>query len=281
MRTILTIIFILTLAFNNNASASLFAKNFIHVPIENAHDILGRSFAQNLNPNSIKVFCWNIKKAEMPAWQNEFKKYGNASDLILIQEAYRNQLFNQTIQSFEDMRWDMAVSFLYRKDHNTASGTMIGSKVEPTEVLVKQTVDFEPVVHTPKTMTIAKYPIEGLNSELLVISIHGINITRFETFKRHLDQAKVEILKHDGPILFAGDFNSRTKQRIHYMIGLTTELKLKPIEFKNGNQRMAWKFTNNYLDWGFTRGLKVKQAEVITSSIGSDHKPLRFELQVD
>lgn len=265
---------------DKNARIGVLARQYIHVPIEKAHVSSGNTFDRDFNPKSIKVFVWNIKKTEMPNWKDEFNKFGRNQDLVLIQEAYKNELFNSTLNSFQDMRWDMAISFLYRRDNNTASGTMIGSKVEPSQIIVKQTVDFEPVVDTPKTMTIGKYPIEGLKDELMVISIHGINITSLATFKRHMLQAKEEILKHNGPVLFAGDFNSRTNARIRYMLKIINELKFTPIEFKNGHRRMAWKFTNNYLDWGFVRGLTVKNAEVIVDSRGSDHKPMTFEVSI-
>jgi endonuclease/exonuclease/phosphatase (EEP) superfamily protein YafD len=44
---------------------------------------------------------------------------------------------------------------------------------------------------------------------------------------------------------------------------------------------MVWKFTRNYLDHGFVRGLKVLSAEVLADARGSDHKPMVLELALE
>jgi endonuclease/exonuclease/phosphatase (EEP) superfamily protein YafD len=256
-------------------------RYFKLIPENEAHSVMGLASARELKADSIKVFIWNIKKALLPNWKSEFETFGKNQDLILLQEAYRKELFNNTILAFSGIRWDMGTSFLNRKYNNQHTGTMIGSKVDPTEVIVKHTIDLEPVVATPKAMTFAKYPVDNRQEELLVISVHGINITSYASFKRHMAQAKNVIEDHHGPILFGGDFNTRTKRRTYYLMKLVKKLGLRPVEFKNGNSRMRWKFTRNYLDHSFVRGLSVKSAEVMPKASGSDHKPMLLEISVD
>lgn len=277
---------VLTIAivFNCNASAQdkgVWDRYFRLIPEEQAHAYHGEAAAPTLSPHSIKAFIWNIKKTEMQNWKKEFEVYGKDQDLILLQEAYRNKLFNSTTGAFKNYRWDMGISMLYIRDNNTPTGTMIGSKVTPTEVVVKHSPDTEAVVNTPKAMTFAKYPIENSPEELLVISVHGINITNYASFKRHMDQATEQIEEHSGPILFAGDFNTRTQARTQYLMKLIEKYGFKTVQFKNGHRRMRWKFTANYLDHGFVRGLSVKAAHVVGESIGSDHKPMFIEMAVD
>jgi endonuclease/exonuclease/phosphatase (EEP) superfamily protein YafD len=246
--------------------------------IENAHVIEG--VAQNLflDPKSINVFVWNIKKASMMTWSTEFQKYGQGKDLILVQEAYQNPVFEQTLKKFPEMRWDMAISFYYTIYNNQGTGNMIGSKVAPSDVLVQHTVDLEPGVETPKSTTYAKYPVEGSSKDLLVISVHGINLTSYDSFVRHMDQIEEQMGKHEGPILFAGDFNTRTKARTFYLLSMAERLGFKTVQWKNGDARMKFKLTSNYLDHGFVRGLSIKNAEVYPESTGSDHKPMSLEL---
>lgn len=281
------LILILSLSFIINFDATADEKNVITnrffkiIPESQAHVSHGSAHGREFKSNNIKAFIWNIKKAGLFNWQTEFERYGKNQDLILLQEAYQTNRFITTTSSFPGVRWDMGISFLYKRYNNQATGTMIGSVVEPTEVTVKHTPDLEPVVNTPKAMTFAKYPVENKPNELLVISVHGINITSFGSFKRHMAQAENIITKHDGPVLFAGDFNTRTKGRTKYLMDLINKYGFKPVEFKNGHQRMRWKFTNNYLDHSFVRGLSVKHAEVVGESNGSDHKPMFVEFSVD
>jgi endonuclease/exonuclease/phosphatase (EEP) superfamily protein YafD len=269
---------LLTLA-NAQADADSLADRYYKVvPLSLAHTSSGVPKEKMFKSDSIKVLVWNIKKAEMVPWKDEFTQYGKDRDLFLIQEAYQNELFTTTLATFKEVRWDMGISFLYRIYNDTATGSMIGSNAEPSYVKVLHTQDLEPVTETPKATTFAKYAIDGSDKEVLVISVHGINITSFDTFKRHMLLAKAEIDNHDGPVLFAGDFNTRTSARTEYLEDFVKELNFKTITFENGECRMKFKFTPYYLDHGFVRGLDVKNAKVDCDSQGSDHKPLMLEL---
>lgn len=251
------------------------------LPENQSHTYSGSAEGRFFKPHSIKVFIWNIKKALEYSWEPEFKNFAANRDLILLQEAYQTRLFNSITQSLGGYRWDMGIGFLYRRYNNQATGTMIGANVDPTDVFVKHSVDEEPLTGTPKTMTFAKYPIGGFPDELLVISVHGINLTSHASFERHMQQAQREIDKHVGPILFAGDFNTRTQMRTKYLMNMIQKNGLRPVTFKNGHQRMRFKFTNNYLDHAFVRGLSVSNAEVVGRAYGSDHKPMFLELSVN
>ncbi|HXH75968.1 MAG TPA: endonuclease/exonuclease/phosphatase family protein [Bacteriovoracaceae bacterium] len=243
-----------------------------------AHTISGTGSLKELNPLSIKTLVWNIKKAELPDWKPEFLQYSKGRDLVLIQEAYTNDLFKNTLAALKDYRFDMGVTFIRKRD-SSESGTMIGSLVDPLEVVVKHSLDLEPVVSTPKSMIFAKYPVAGLKEELLVISVHAINITTPWAFKRHINSATDEISKHIGPVLYAGDFNTWSEFRLRHLFASVKTMGLKAVEFKNGDKRM--KFSDNYLDHAFTRGLRVITAEVVPESKGSDHKPLHLELALE
>jgi endonuclease/exonuclease/phosphatase (EEP) superfamily protein YafD len=278
--------FVLTFFFLVNTSANATIRPFPAVlfkliPVHQAHAIMGSAREPALNPGEIKAFVWNIKKTEEKTWRSEFIRFGQQQDLFLLQEVAKTPTFEEVAATFEDVRWDMGISFLLRYWKDAPTGTMIGAKAIPSDVLIKHTIDLEPFVETPKAMTFAKYPIYGMRDELLVISVHGINITSFAAFERHMVQAKQEILKHEGPVLFAGDFNTRTKQRTRYLMGLVKELGLENVDFENGHQRMVWKFTKNYLDHSFVRGLKITKAKVVGGVKGSDHKPMFLEMAID
>lgn len=258
----------------------LVSEYFKRVPIEEAHTISGQARDLDFNSKSIKVLVWNIKKTQESSWKQEFTSFGHDRELFLLQEAYPNELFTATLNSFADFRWDMGISFRYRLYNDLPTGTMIGSRVGPTELVIKHSQDLEPMTETPKAMTFGKYPVADSRHNLLVINVHGINFTDFAAFKRNMSQAEEEIENHIGPVLIAGDFNTRTKERMAYLFSLMKKLQLKEVAFKNAEQRMKAKFTTNVLDHGFVRGLKVKNAEVLGFALGSDHKPMKLEVSV-
>jgi endonuclease/exonuclease/phosphatase (EEP) superfamily protein YafD len=274
----LTKTLLITLLFSSTAFASETEINnwlIEQVPEAKAHSSQGHAQAVALNSKSIKALVWNIKKSEETGWQGEFLKYSLNRSLLLLQEVYQTSHFQFTQKFFPHFRFDMTTGFKYK---GIDTGVMNASSVRPTQILYSHTVDTEPVVNTPKANIFTKYPIEGQADELLVISIHGINLTGFDTFKRHIQQITRVINEHQGPVLWAGDFNTRTKERTTYLMLKIKELAMTEVKFINGDKRMVWKFTKNYLDHAFVRGLKVKHAEVIANSRGSDHKPMVLDL---
>ncbi len=275
----------ITITFSVSAAAApqdkLLGRFFRKIPVSEALSTFGVARDRELKSDSINVLVWNIKKTQMSPWKTEFSEYSKGKDLFLIQEAYDNDRFLDTIKSYEGHRWDMGKSFTYTRHQNHATGTMVGSTAEPEEVIVTHTTDHEPITNTPKSLTYAKYGLEGTDKSLLVISVHAINFREFGPFKRNMLQAKAEIDKHDGPVLFAGDFNTHHKFRTNYLMGLMRDLKFTTIKFVNGHQRMRFKVTGSILDHGFVRGLTVKSAEVLGKAMGSDHKPMVLELALE
>jgi endonuclease/exonuclease/phosphatase (EEP) superfamily protein YafD len=134
------------------------------------------------------------------------------------------------------------------------------------------------VIFTPKSLTLAKYPVKDSVSEILVISVHGINFDTTAAFKRHMDRAFLMIKDHEGPILFAGDFHTWSNSRTNYLFRLCKKFGLETVAFKNGHRRT--KFNGYILDHAFVRGVKVQNAEVLGESQGSDHKPLLLEMNI-
>ncbi len=250
------------------------------VPEHEAHSSWGQARDHELDPDSIKCLVWNIKKTEMSPWNIEYMIYGFDKNLHLIQEAFKNERFNSTLNLFQNMRWDMATSMLYRKQNNTPTGTLIGSTAEAVEAWASHSPDTEIVVQTPKANIFTKYRIRNTDQTLLAISVHGINITSLSAFKRHMNQIADEIRGHEGPVVFAGDFNTRTAKRTNYIKKQMQLLGLNEVEFVNGEHRMTWPLSSSYLDLAFVRGLEVKEAEVLKHSRGSDHKPMVMTLKL-
>ncbi len=229
-------------------------------------------------PQRLKAVVWNIKKAERTAWKQEFDRYAEGRDLFLLQEVYERPVFLDTISSMVGHQWEMGISFLYRQYGNAATGSMIGAAATPLEASVKHSPDREPLTLTPKATTVAKYDVEALDTDLLVISVHGINFESTEAFRRQMRQVEGEVRKHRGPVLLAGDFNTWNEGRTSSLHSLVRRLGLSEAAYTNGQERMT--FNGWPLDHVFTRELVVHSATVEGGSVGSDHRPILLDLEV-
>lgn len=196
----------------------------------------------------------------------------------MIQEAVTTEM--EPFYALDGFRYDFGVSFAFRWNRDKQSGTLLGSKVAPLETWIARTEDVEPVVRTPKVLTMGTYPIEGSEHPLLLINIHGVNMTNQRAFERHLELSLDQIGDHQGPVVFAGDFNTRTQNRLAFMRErLIEQAGFSEVEFRN-DERMRAFLTGHILDFIFVRGLDVVDAEVLGQLESSDHKAMLVEVRV-
>lgn len=269
-------LFLLIMSLNAHAQRSLFAKQFSLIHESQAHESFGSTRDWAFDPDSIKVMVWNLKKGQEPNLDRDLKYYGQDRDLFIFSEGYLSPLMTGIFNSFEDFRWDMGVAFLYKKDNNTKTGTVIGSKVQPTSISVRHTADLEPFILTPKALTMGKYPIAGTNKELLVISVHAINVVTPNAFERHMQLAKEEMIKHDGPIIFAGDFNTNLAKKVKFLKKMTTDLGMQSVEFKDDKRMKSF---GQIIDYIFVRNLYPKNSKVLGHLKSSDHKAMMADFK--
>lgn len=254
------------------------AKKFEIPPLTESHIVMGTAQNSKLNGNSIKVLVWNLLKAERKDWKRDFINLSANKDILLLQEGYLNRRTEDTFKALRMFRFDMGVSFLYKKDNKTPTGTVVGSRVSPVSAGFLRTKDYEPFIKTPKTLTYAKYPIKGTKQTLLAISLHGMNFTRQYAFNNQINQALSLIDAHQGPVIFAGDFNSRTKKRLRFLRKKMQDRALKELSYLNDKRLKVF---GNILDHTFVRGFLVRNSRVLAKINSSDHKALELELVID
>src|SRR5690606_3557520 len=160
---------------DSDVRRKLFAKKFRVPPLKESHINFGSAESSALNPDSIKVLVWNILKGERKKFENDFKKMAKDVDVFLLQEGFHNDKNERIFTDIKGVHWDFGVSFLWLKENETPGGTIIGTRAEPSLYILKRTHDLEPIIKTPKTLSIAKIPLAGKDQELLVVSIHGLN----------------------------------------------------------------------------------------------------------
>jgi endonuclease/exonuclease/phosphatase (EEP) superfamily protein YafD len=250
------------------------ANRFIIPPLEESFLVFGSHQEKMMTAKSIKIFVWNLFKGDKKHWDRDFQKLIQGHDILLLQEGYLNQTMRNIFEASDQYLYEMAVSFIY-KNEQTATGTVLGSRYPSHRSGFIRSEFFEPFIKTPKTMTYAFYPFQEKAESLLVINIHAINFANFDGFKRQIDQALELIAAHSGPVVFGGDFNTRTKQRLDYLKKKLAEYNLAELPFRND---VRTSIVGLPLDHVFVRNLLIKDSQVLKSVRTSDHLPLLAEL---
>ena len=180
----------------------------IHVPQDDNIIELHSGFSQkSINPDSIKILIWNVYKGQKDGWAHDFDRLSTSMDIILIQEACLKNRFKDVF-CVDDIGWHFAKSFLYRTKDLSTTGVMTLSKASPFSTNYLLTQFCEPFTRTPKISLLNEYPIKQANNKLLVINTHGINFVGMTAFKSQILKLEKKIKIHQGPIIFAGDFNT-------------------------------------------------------------------------
>jgi endonuclease/exonuclease/phosphatase (EEP) superfamily protein YafD len=224
-----------------------------------------------LNPERISVLNWNIYKGQRENWEQDFKRYSFKHDVVMIQEAHlRDEL--KSILKDRHQHWALNAAFDYQ---DSATGVMTASSVRPLDICGQQTA--EPIIRYPKTSLVSYYPIAGMSESLLVANIHGINFTLgVAAYKEQLDNLHQLMKRHTGPIVFAGDFNTWSDERMQIVADLAKKLGLESLDYTNHNRTSVF---GNALDHVFYRGLEPVEHDTwhVTSS---DHNPTRVSFRV-
>ena len=96
------------------------------------------------------------------------------------------------------------------------------------------------------------------------------------TFFRHIDVVGLENVPDDGPVIFAGDFNTWSASRQAAVDDFMSEHGLGSIAFEPDLRSRAF---GRALDHIYVRGMQAEFAQVIPVTT-SDHNPLRVRLAI-
>ncbi len=244
---------------------------------------------QSLNDSSIKVLVWNIhKEGNSRDWVEDYGKIyeDKKPDIIILQEARLNTGLEHALKTGKEMGWIFSPN-IEERNHDTYSGVLTASKAKPHEQYSITTEGLEPVVKTPKTSLITTYKLSPSNKLLLVVNIHGINLANLEKFKAQLFKVVNTVNVHKGPIIFAGDFNTRNEDRLSFLYReLGDKLGLEAVHFTKEDKKEVkhFIFSPIPLDHIFysSKNLEVKKnsPDVMETIKSSDHKALFVEFKV-
>jgi len=256
-----------------------FGRRFDVPPLKESFYTWGQTSEEALNSKNIHVVVWNILKSKKRRFYKEFTSFGKKTDLLLLQEVSTVDKFFDALSFYDGHNVHFGVSFGYKKwGKRILSGTAIASRIPATDMGMLRTKDLEPFVKTPKVVTYVKIPIKGSENDLLVLNIHGLNMTKNSAFKRQLDECESMIASHEGPVIFAGDFNTSDMEKYNDMISLAQRMKLVPVAFLNDKRKKS-RFSRLVIDHVFIRGLDVTSARVLDEYKASDHKAMEMVLR--
>ena len=165
----------------------------------------------------------------------------------------------------------MASSFIYA---NIDTGVLTASRIEPLASCTQRIV--EPVLRLPKSAVISWFALRGEAATLAVVNVHAINFSlSLGAYRAQFDAVVDALSEHPGPIVFAGDLNTWTVDRIAVVDAAARRLALTEIAFTDDRRRL---FFGHQLDHIYTRGLDVVESSAIAVT-SSDHNPVMATLR--
>ena len=227
-----------------------------------------------LDPHNIQLVSWNIFKGNKEGWERDLYRLSDSRSVFVLQEAPKRAVETALANDpqIRDWRWQFAPGYKTRK---TQTGVLTFSRGDSGQSC--KLTHQEPWLRSPKASLITRYSLDGLGSELLIANIHGVNFTLGTTaYRQQLADLKRILLKHQGPLIVAGDFNSWSNRRNRAVDEVFNDLRLKQIDFEPAFRKS---FFGHPLDHVFYRGLLINSKRVHKLE-SSDHNPIQVNFRV-
>ncbi len=243
---------------------------------ENVLKSFGSAKSTIIEKETINLFVWNMYKGNKESWKYQFKSQVPYYDFFLLQEMLTTPEVLDIFSNTENLDFTTATSFLYTKN-NQRTGVATGSKYHPNWKKFLRSKKREPVLLTPKMTLFTKYSISGSDNELLVVNIHAINFVSSTALQSQLLDASEIIKSHQGPVIFAGDFNTWTPEKQKFLREITEDSGMTEVTFKNDTRIKMFGFI---LDFIFVRDLEILDSNVHEDLNGSDHNAISAKLKI-
>ena len=219
---------------------------------------------EGLDADNIRFLSWNIQKAQNTGWHQDLGKMANDRDLVLIQEASLEQGFIHSVNSAN--YWSFARGY---STSDQQTGVITFSRSKPLTRCAFS--DVEPWLRTPKATSITEYALKNTPQTLVVVNIHAINFSlNLEGFRRQIVRVEKVLAKHQGPIIFSGDFNTWSVYRSKIVQQVVANLGMSELLFEHDVRTRVF---GQHLDHIYIRGLDSLKSS--TMQVGSsDHNPM-------
>ncbi|WP_084886357.1 endonuclease/exonuclease/phosphatase family protein [Vibrio sp. qd031] len=225
------------------------------------------------NQGQLRVLSWNIYKQKNDGWDSELLQLLARTELSLLQEVSLSPSFVNWLNQLDWFGQQASAFEVFDK----SSGVFNLSQRLPEKVCA--VFETEPWLQLPKSALFASYQLSNGDS-LWVVNLHAVNFTLgTEEFEQQLAELEQALIEHQGPAIFAGDFNTWSETRQAKAKNVMRTLGLKEAQF-TPDLRTTFAITGQPLDHIFYRGLQLKKAEVINTS-ASDHNALWVEFTLN
>lgn len=242
------------------------------VPSENLATTTLSNEAVQVESNELKVLVWNVYKFGKDRLPLDYKNIITRwePNLLMIQESVAPKG-----ESYCLLTSDCYFSSAFHKN-DIHYGVMTSSRFPVSESYTLHSDLTEPFLNTPKASLVTT--LETEQGQVLVINTHGINFVSLMAYDIQLREVVEKAKDWQGPIIWAGDFNSWNPGRQHLLAQATQALGLKDVLWMNDG--LIKRFMGFKLDHVFHRGLSIKRAQVFRTK-GSDHNALYFEAKIE
>lgn len=219
----------------------------------------------------LRVSVWNIYKQNNSGWQSELTEYMLGSQLTLLQEVKWSSDLIKMITDY-DSKFVMVRAFNL---DNALFGVMSLSKIKPSKACAY--LEAEPMIRFPKSALSSIYPLSN-GQQLLVINQHSINFELdIESYQAQLAQVESLLAEHNGPVIFAGDFNTWSDERVLLVHNFAHKYNLTAVTFKPDRRT---KVLGNQIDHIYYRQLNLIESQADISN-GSDHHPMSAKFSLN
>lgn len=225
------------------------------------------------------LISWNIhKQLGQPQWQQEFARMQHeyTPDLLALQEVNVDPASAPELSPFH-----YAFGANLQQRDGSQSGVMSLTASPILSARLKLTTPAEPITHTPKAALLTQVAMDEQQS-LMLVNIHGINFVTNSDYRQQLDNLEKRIAQHQGPVIFAGDFNTWSSQRQKLLTALAARQGLRQVEFTDKEKSEIKQFLGQPLDhilYSCQLTPVADSSRVLSEFTSSDHTPLLVEFE--
>lgn len=215
--------------------------------------------------NEVSLITWNAHKLADKNFIPDLVQISQDADIILIQEAMHTADIQKTFTEKFDHSFSFSKSFC--NSDKQATGVMSSSSFMLQNNLTLVSPDTEPMTNTPKVSGYSVINIPEIGP-VHIINTHGLNFNLGSKFERQINRLAEFIGQLQGPVIWAGDFNTWSNGRQKHLDQKAKSLGLTHLNPKNDRRNLI-------LDHVYTRGLEIISIEILENIKSSDHLPIK------
>lgn len=234
---------------------------------DNLRQITFTNKATVRNANEITILSWNAHKLADKKYFFDLKKLSETTDIMMVQEAIHTTAWQNAFASHMPFAFSFNKSFCW---NDTANGVLTASRFGLANNVALVSPGVEPGSFTPKVSGYSQVKIG--NTWVHIMNTHALNFNVGISFENQIDQLVNFLKQVQGPIIWAGDFNTWNPLRMNYLNEQAKALGLVHLTPKNDSRTLK-------LDHIYVRGFLVTSTEILDNKT-SDHQPVQAILKL-